>query len=199
MIARALRRLGRDRRGVTVVEFAFVAPIMIMLIMGMGELMYQPYVQSVLTGAVQKAGRDSAIEDSVLSAEVTTKIDKLVEDAVRNVAVDARFDPKRESYSSFGMIKPEYFYDTDKDNVYDTGECFDDVNGNKKWDVKPGRTGQGGADDVTIYTMTVTYPRLFPIAAMFGVPTEQTISATTILKNQPFDAQKTQSVTKVCP
>ena len=62
MSRRPLARLRRDRRGVTVVEFAFVLPVMLVLMMGMMELGYQAYVQSVITGAVQKAGRDSGIQ-----------------------------------------------------------------------------------------------------------------------------------------
>ena len=54
--------IRRDRRGVTVVEFALVAPVMLLMIMGLGELAYEGYVESVLTGAVQKAGRDSTIQ-----------------------------------------------------------------------------------------------------------------------------------------
>jgi Flp pilus assembly protein TadG len=57
-----LLSLRRDKRGVTIVEFAMVAPVMILLIMGLGELMYTVYAQSVLSGAVQKAARDSAIQ-----------------------------------------------------------------------------------------------------------------------------------------
>ena len=57
-----LRRLGRDRRGVTAIEFAFVAPVMCLLLLGLCDLTYQSYVQSIVTGALQKAGRDSTIQ-----------------------------------------------------------------------------------------------------------------------------------------
>ncbi len=54
--------LKRSERGATIVEFAIVAPVMLLLIMMMGELCYRHYVQAILTGSMAKAGRDSAIE-----------------------------------------------------------------------------------------------------------------------------------------
>ena len=59
---RRLRRLGRDRRGVTIVEFAMVAPVLSLLMMGLGDMLYQMYVKEMLTGSVQKAARDSGIQ-----------------------------------------------------------------------------------------------------------------------------------------
>ena len=58
-----------------------------------------------------------------------------------------------------------------------------------RWDVDPGTEGQGGANDITVYTMTVSYPRLFPLTRFMGLPTRQEISASTQLKNQPYGSQ----------
>ena len=199
MIRRAplLRRLRWDDRGIAMVEFAFVAPVMVIVLMGMGEVLYQPYLQSVLTGAVQKAGRDSTIEDSVYSDEAMARIDARVMSAVRDVAKTATFQSRRESYSSFSLIKPEYFVDSNSNGVRDNNECFDDVNGNGGWDARPGRTGQGGADDITAYTMTVTYHRLFPVMGVLGWSPTQTVSAQTLLKNQPYQGQVAHPISKV--
>lgn len=164
-MARMLARLRRDRRGATIVEFALVAPVLLLVIMGLGDLLYQPYVQAVLDGALQKAGRDSALEDYLGRDRV---LDERVEAMVRRVAPEARFRPERRSYASFALIKPETIYDKNGNGILDPKECFDDVNGNGRYDTDPGRTGQGGADDVTRYTMHVTYPRLFPLTGLAG-------------------------------
>ena len=63
------------------------------------------------------------------------------------------------------------------------------------WDADPGLSGQGGANDVTLYTMTITYPRLFPVTKALGVSSTQTITATTLLKNQPYATQTLTTVT----
>lgn len=190
-----LRRLLGERRGVTVVEFAFVAPVMLGLILGLGDVMYQAYVQAILDGAMQKAGRDSALETNAVAGAT---IDAVVASKVKEIAKNATFTPDRLSYTSFGLIKPEYIYDKNNNGQLDGKECYDDVNANGSWDEDPGRESQGGADDVTVYTMTVTYPRLFPVAGLFGWPKTQTVVSKTLLKNQPYKTQTSNPIKKEC-
>ena len=192
---RRMRALRRDARGVTVVEFAIIAPVMLALIMGLCDLMYQSYVQSVLDGAMMKAGRDSALETNALNAAAQ---DAAVAKMVTMLGPEAKFYPDRKNYQTFSVAKPENFSDTNRNGVRDAGECYDDVNANKRWDADPGRTGQGGANDVTKYTMRVEYPRMFPIAPMFGWPSTQTITATTMLKNQPYRTQDVKAIESIC-
>jgi Flp pilus assembly protein TadG len=179
-------RLGRDRRGVTAVEFAIVAPVMLIMLMGFGEMLYQIYAQSILDGELQKAARDSGIEGG--SANTAT-IDARVEQMVRQIAPRATFTTIRKTYDSFAEVAPEPFIDKNGNNKLDPGECFTDENGNGVWDADPGITGQGGANAVAVYQMTATYPRLFPVTSLLGWPSTQTISATTLLKNQPYATQ----------
>lgn len=190
-----LRSLARDRRGATALEFAIVAPVMLLMIMGLGDTLYQVYVQSILNGALQKAARDSAIEGG---ASTTATIDASVIAMVRTIAPKASYTSVRESYSSFSNIAPEPFTDTNGNGVRDPGECFTDINGNGTWDANPGVAGQGGADDVTMYTFTVTYPRLFPLGALIGWSTNQTISSMSLLKNQPYATQTVTAPTTIC-
>ena len=51
--------------------------------------------------------------------------------------------------------------------------------------------GQGGAKDVAIVTVTVTYDRLFPMANLIGLPEQVTVAANTVLANQPYAEQGT--------
>ena len=192
---RRLPTLLRDRRGATIVEFAIVAPVMMILLMGISDLAYQVYAQSILNGALQKAGRDSAIQGG---AENTATIDAKVTAMVQKIAANATITFTRKNYDSFSVIKPEPFVDTNGNGVRNSGECFTDINGNGTWDADPGMSGQGGANDVTVYTATVSYPRLFPVAGLFGWPTTQTISATTLLKNQPYASQTTTTPQTIC-
>lgn len=195
MIARVLSRLRRDRRGATIIEFAIIAPVMMLLMMGLGDLLYQIYVQSVLTGAVQKAARDSGIEGG---SSNTSTIDGTVQRIARQIAPAATFVATRKSYDSFSEVAPEPFTDSNGNGVRNAGECFTDVNGNGSWDSDPGSTGQGGASAVTLYTMTMTYPRVFPVARLFGWSASQTVSSTTLLKNQPYATQVTTANATIC-
>lgn len=197
MIRAFSRRLRRDRRGATIIEFAFVAPVMCLLVLGLCDLAYQCYVQAILTGTIQKAGRDSTIQGATAR---TGALDAQVLTAVRGVAKSATYVSSRLSYAKFGDIKPEVFQDTNNNGRYDQPtECFTDINGNGRWDAKPGTEGQGGANDVVTYSINVTYARLFPMGGFTGWGPTQTIGATTVLKNQPFAQQSNYTTKQVCP
>jgi Flp pilus assembly protein TadG len=190
-----IRTLRDDRRGAALVEFALVTPVMLIMLMGFGDMLYQVYTQSILNGELQKAARDSGIEGGAAS---TSTIDAKVQTMVKKIAPSATFTSTRKSYDSFSEVAPEPFTDTNGNGIRDPGECFTDENGNGTWDQDPGATGQGGASAVTVYTMTATYPRLFPVAGLLGWPTTQTVSATTLLKNQPYATQTTTANVTVC-
>jgi Flp pilus assembly protein TadG len=190
-----LRSLRRDRRGATIIEFAIILPVLMMMLMGLFDLMFQFYAQSILTGAVQKAARDSAIEGG---ADSTAAIDAKVLDRMRALVTVTDHDSQRRSYKSFASIKPEVFYDNNDNNRFDAGDCFDDINANGEWDVDPGATGQGGADDVTVYTFSVSYDRVFPVMKLLGRSQSVTLPAQTLLKNQPYRQQTTFETKRIC-
>ncbi|WP_375397899.1 TadE/TadG family type IV pilus assembly protein [uncultured Sphingomonas sp.] len=208
MITHALlRRLRRDRRGATVIEFAIVAPVMLALLMGIFDLLYQVYAQALLNGALQKAGRDSSIQGGAQNtATIDGTVIGMMTAIMKNptkacpVAATGAFTwcSTRKSYAQFANIKPEDFTDSNGNGKRDAGECFTDINGNKTWDADPGIASQGGANDVTVYSMTVSYPRLFPVYGLFGWSPNQSISATTVLKNQPYATQSAQAVASIC-
>lgn len=189
------RVLARDTRGSTIVEFAVLAPTLLLLLLAGMELAYQSYLTSLLEGEVQKAARDSAIQGG---AEATATIDAAVQRQVEVVVKNATFSSQRMSYTSFLAAKPERFTDTNNNNLRDAGECFDDVNGNRMWDADPGRSGQGGANDVTLYRMTMTYPRIFPLAGMLGLANVNTITVQTAMKNQPYASQNMPALATIC-
>lgn len=188
-----MHSLRHDARGASLIEFAILLPVLMALLMGLMDIAYQAYIQAVLEGAVQKAGRDATIE-----AADTGTIDARVVTSVRRVAGNATVTPSRLSYASFGTIKPESFTDTNGNSRYDAGECFTDINGNGRWDSDPGIAGQGNASDVTVYKVTVSYLRLFPVAGLIGWSNQVTLSASTRFKNQPYSTQSVPTQQVLC-
>lgn len=182
-----LRRLGRDRRGATLVEFALITPALLTLLMGMFELGYNYYMQSQLQGAVQKAARDATVEAtngdySGADAKVTR--------AVRIIVPNASLTFSRRAYSSFSDVhRAEDFTDIDSNGTCNEGEPFEDANDNGIWDEDRGSAGGGGARDAVLYVVTVSYPRAFGAAKLVGLSDTFTTQATTVLRNQPWDAQ----------
>jgi Flp pilus assembly protein TadG len=205
-MARLHTRLAEDRRGATLIEFAIVCPVMLITMMGLGDLLYQGYAQSILTGALQKAARDSAIEGGASNtATIDGKVVALMAPLIKNLSNNcapsgtvATWCSTRKTYDTFSEVAPEPFTDTNGNGVRDPGECFTDENGNGVWDADPGLNGQGGASAVTLYTMTISFPRVFPAAGLLKLPLTQTISSSTLLKNQPYASQTVNTNVTIC-
>jgi Flp pilus assembly pilin Flp len=183
----ALARLLEDRRGMAAVEFALIAPVLLITLMGLFDLSYTMYINSMLNGAIHKAARDSTIEGAAITTSV---LDKRVSDAVKVVVFDSRLSFERKSYTSFSDVaRPEDYSDIDGNGACDNGEPFEDSNGNGSWDKDRGLAGIGGARDAVLYTVRVTYNRPFPIANLLGQDSTFTLKSQTVLRNQPFGTQ----------
>lgn len=192
-----LRRLAGDDRGATIVEFAIVAPVFIVLLLGIFDFGHMVYAQSVLQGAVHAAGRDSGLESG---ADFMDRIDEKVRGQVGNIVPHGSVLTSRTNYESFNDVnKPEDFVDANGNGAYDGNECFTDVNENGQWDEDRGLEGLGGADDVVLYTATLEYDRLVPLFRFVGGAERRTMAASTILRNQPFGDQAARPEEQICP
>lgn len=190
------RHLLQDQTGATAVEFAMIAPVLLIMLMGIYDVGYQLYAGAVLQGAIQKAGRDSTIEGA---ASGTTAIDQVVTDQVKRVVPNGTLIFTRKAYVTFSSVgKPEDFTDTNGNGTCDNNEPFEDVNGNKAWDTDRGKTGQGGAKDAVLYTVTITYPRPLAIGGLLGFSQNVTIKTETVLRNQPYGIQEQAKMIKKC-
>ncbi len=186
-------RFRRDERGAAIIEFAIMAPTMLLILFGILELSYRFYLQAMLQGAVQRAARDSTIEGNGTNINA---IDAKVVSTVSAIAAHATFKSTRYTFYDFNEVAPpEPFNDANDNGQWDSDECFDDTNGNGFWEGKP---GQGGADDIVQYTMTMTYPEILPLSSLLHWPALNKLSATTTLRNQPFGTQTRASGT-ICP
>jgi Flp pilus assembly pilin Flp len=179
--------LARDCRGATAVEFAAIAPPLLMVILGLMDFSYNMYTTALLEGAIHKAARDATIEGA---GDRALAIDAEVRDIVGDIAGDATIGFDRRAYSDFSDVsRPEDFTDTDGDGVCAEGEPFEDVNDNGSWDQDRGIAGMGGARDAVLYTVTVSYPRAFPVMGLLGFSETVTAQSRTVLRNQPFGEQ----------
>lgn len=193
MIRRLLTRLRRNQRGATLIEFALVAPVLLMVIMGLLDMTYSMYAKAMLEGAVQKAARDSTLESGA-SVTANNAIDGIVKDAFRQAngsVTDADFNFRRRNFSDFsgaGKMEPS----TGPGGQCAAGFTYVDINNSNSWD-DGAQDGQGGANDATLYTVRVTYRSLFPVNSLFGAPAVRTIRASTVLRNQPYNNQSARN------
>ena len=190
---RALSLLGNDR-GIAATEFALIAPIFALLMMGSADIAHTLYMQTVLQGTIQKAARDSSLESGTATA-TQTNIDGRIRAEVKklntaladsDIAITRRY---YKTFSTASAAQAETWTDTNSNSTCDNGEPYTDANNNHTWDRDGGNAGQGGARDITVYNVTVNYAHMFPLWKFIGASGTQTLKATTVLANQPYGAQ----------
>lgn len=198
MVGSLLARLRRDQRGATLTEFGLISPVLFLLLMGIFDMAHGVYTTALVNGAMQGAARNLTIEGAVARE---ADVDESVKNQVRAVVpTDATVVLDKKSYFDFSDVnEPESFTDTNGDGRCNAGEPFVDSNDNSQWDPNRGANNIGGARDVVLLTVTVTYPRLFPIYKFVGMPQNATIQGTTVLRNQPYDEQNRVTTTRNCP
>lgn len=180
--------LARDDSGVSAVEFAMIAPVLVMTLMGLFDLSYNYYADTMIEGAVAKAARDSTIESY---ANNPAALDQSVERAVHRVVPSATLTFERSAYADYTDIgQAEEFIDTNGDGSCNNGEPFEDGNGNGVWDTDRARGASSGARDAVLYEVAASYDRMFPMARLIGWDDTVTVRATTVLRNQPFGLQE---------
>lgn len=189
-----MRALARDTRGATLIEFGLIALPLSLVIMGIADMGYQSYLNAVTKGVLDRAARTASV-----GAMTSSQIDSFVDEQMtRIVSKQATISKVKKSYYNFSRIgKPEKILtDTNPIGSYNSGDCFEDANNNGTYDTDTGAAGLGSADDVVYYQVTVSMPRLFPMAKLLGWSANQTSSASVIMRNQPWANQSTPP--KVC-
>jgi len=186
------RRLGgrfrHNESGAAVVEFAFAAPIVFLLLAGAVELGMIMFVNVLMESALRDASR-YGITGQVPTGETRLQqiTDIISKDTVGLVDMSkAKVDV--EVYPSFADIgHGETFVDGNGNGVYDPGETFTDENGNGKWDSDLGTAGAGGPGDIVVYRISYDWPLLTPIMKpLIGHDGTFTLTASVAVRNEPW-------------
>ncbi len=197
------RSLLRDDAGVTVIEFALIAPLLGMVLLATFDFGHTLYTRAALQGIVQKTGRDSALE-SGSAATAQTALDGKVRAQALALANNATILITRRFYRTFSdaaAAQAEPWTDTNSNLVCDGSEPFEDINANNIWDKDGANGGQGGAKDATLYTVKMSYPRFFPLYNFIGGSKTTVLTVSTILRNQPYSDQGSYAtpIVRNCP
>jgi Flp pilus assembly pilin Flp len=186
-----LQRLRRDERGAALVEFALVAPVLVLMIMGGFDTGYTIYLKSVAAGTLEAKARSASLEgatESQFNAEIREAMLAIMPNYARgeeNVILTTR---NYMNYSRIGAAE-RITKDENNNNILDVGDCWLDEDLNGEFGNNEGAAGLGGADDGVYYTVTLKLPRLFPMASMIGLPEEHEITVRTLVINQPYGTQ----------
>ena len=189
-----LRALRSDAGGATIVEFALILPVLCMMLLGTLDLGYRSYVSSVVQGTLHDAARMATV-GGVTTAQIQTFVQNRLQAFSRNATITT----SARSYTDFSGVKvPETItQDTSPFGVYNTGDCFQDANGNGAYDTDRGRSGTGASEDVVYFEVTMTYPHIMPVGKLFGWSGNVTTTQNTVLRNQPYAARNT-AVSVIC-
>ncbi|MDG5487479.1 pilus assembly protein [Sphingomonas sp. BGYR3] len=171
------------------VEFALVAPVMLMLICGGIEMAHLTFARSTLDAAMIQAARKASASLETAEATRTSEMIARINTGMNGfpIAPDHSTVIETRVYRNFSAAYPEVFTDTNGNGSYELGEPYVDRNGDGVWNPatpKPNRT-LGGPGDVVSYT--VRYPKriLFKFLAQpLGLGDIITISATTVVRNE---------------
>jgi Flp pilus assembly protein TadG len=99
-LEKACRFCRRNRRGAAAVEFAVVAPVFFIMVLGMVEFGRMVMVQQVLTNASREGAR-VAVLDGATASDVTTKVRNYLT-AAHLPAVDPTVSPNPPSTAGYG-------------------------------------------------------------------------------------------------
>lgn len=181
-----MRQLLPDSEGATIIEFAIVVPMFMLLLLGIMDIGQMVYGKSVLSGAVRAAARSSSLE-----TRSTAQADAMVLDMVGKVLPGATLETSRTSYVDFNDIgRAEKWNDSNANGRCDVNETYTDENRSGTWDEEIGQSGSdGGANDVVVYTVNASFDPAFKVPLLPSRWGRRTLTATAVTKNQPFGSQ----------
>jgi len=212
-------KLAVNEDGVSAVEFGLIAPVVIMMIMGVMDIGHNYYVRVVTNGAMQEAARSVSLE-SAASIVKQQLIDLRVNNEIKTIVPTAKpvdesknfiekepsensrdgdkpvyedvIYPERKYYKTFAdaaSARQENFVDGNDDGICNDGETYVDENRNGQWDEDVGSDGVGQAHDVVVMKVRFKYKRLFPTASILGFSEYVTVESDSVLANQPYAKQ----------
>lgn len=181
------KALAACRKGVTAIEFAFVAPVFLLMICGIIEFSVIAFVSTVMESAT---GITSRLGKTGYAANGLTRQQQII--ATINNQTAGLLDPNKLTvttsvYSSFSNIgQPEPCINPVNPPCSGiAGTNYVDVNGNGQWDSDMGAAGLGNSGDTVVYIVSYPWSILTPmVGAIIG--STYNITARTVVRNEPF-------------
>lgn len=187
---RRLRRLLRASEGSSVIDFAIIAPVFILFVVGILEFSMLMLGETLLQSAVTDASRFGLTGRTLVGQTREEVIADLVATRTYGLIDVDRLEFDTLVYPSFDSVgRPETFTDQNGNGAWDAGEAFVDINGNGQWDDDMGAVGLGGPDDVVLYRVRYEWRMLTPMfRAIFPPDGVIPMEASLAVRNEPFPA-----------
>jgi hypothetical protein len=179
-------RLFRDTGGSTIVEFAIVFPVFILMIIGTIEIAVVIFIGSSIESAVLQASRFGITGGSSSGVSREERVLDIVGENTYGLVDMESVEISTLVYGSFADIgEPEPFEDDNGSASYDEGEPYTDVNGNGTWDPDMGAAGLGGPNDVVVYSVSYDWGIMTPIMQAILGDSVRHVSSVAV-RNEPY-------------
>ena len=182
------RQLLKEQKGVTTIEFAFVAPALFLLVAAIMEVSLIFFALSTMEGAAYMASR--AGKTGYIATESTREETIL---GILDQRMGALFDTEKITvetltYNQFDQIgEGEPFIDVNGNSIREESENYTDVNGNGQYDLDMGIAGMGNASQIVVYVINYPWPIATPIMGQwFGEDGIINLTARAVTQNEPF-------------
>jgi hypothetical protein len=181
-----MRRLLRAADGTVLIEFAYLFPILLLMILGTIELALVMFIGSSIESAILEASRYGSTGESAGGVSRQDRVLEIVADKTYGLVDMDDVELQTLVYSGFADIgQPEPYEDTNDDGNYDLGEPYSDINGNGVWDDDMGAAGLGGPSDVVVYRVEYDWGIITPlIQSVLGESVRHMSSIA--VRNEPF-------------
>ena len=173
-------------RGQAIVEFAFVAPVLIAILCGILEFSGILFAQTLLEGGARQASRFGITGAETAGISREDMILQIIDDNAYGIIETNDIQMETLIYETFSAVgQPEPFEDANSNGTFDEGETFTDINGNAAWDEDQGAAGLGGPGDVVVYRLRYDWSIMIPIfTPFFG--DSVALDANVAVRNEPF-------------
>jgi Flp pilus assembly pilin Flp len=191
LIRRKLRTLIGDRRAATAVEFAVLAPVLVLAVIGIIELAVLLTVQILLEGSVREASRFGITGYTPAGQTRDQQIRALIDQYTLNLVDMSNVVIVTRVFPSFSAVtRPEPCYKYLASGSCDTSDAryWQDTNGNGRWDDGTGGTnGSGGSGDIVLYTIHYRHRMMTGLMRrIMGIDGWVALEASVVVRNEPW-------------
>lgn len=188
---RHLRKFLGNEDGSPAVEFAFVAPLLILMMVASIELGLILFSTILMESGLRDAARYGITGNEVPGLTRLERIVEIVSERTIGLIDMEEADVQVLVYPGFDTIgNGEDFIDGDGNGSYDAGETFTDSNGNGSWDEDIGVAGAGDSGDIVVYRMQYDWGLLTPLAGtVIGSGGIFPIEASIAVRNEPWETE----------
>ncbi|MDE3059889.1 MAG: pilus assembly protein [Pseudomonadota bacterium] len=185
---RCYAAIRQCQRGISAIEFALVAPVFLMLMMGIIDFSMIMFTSAVLESATNNTAR---LGKTGYVASGTTRQQEIINDVATRTAGlldSSKLSIATEVYSNYNDIgQPEPCISPPTAPCPGTpGVNFTDINGNGTWDADMGAAGLGNAGDVVVYTVSYPWKIMTPIVSAI-IGSTFTVTARAVVRNEPYN------------